>query len=69
MTSEKRSGMRIGYWYTSSLNAAVTVRKLKLAMLAVRASCQMLSSAGTIGRTSVPGDRNPRFTKSPAMLS
>ena len=39
----------MGYWYTSSLNAAVTVRKLKLESDEVRASCQMDASAGTIG--------------------
>ena len=69
MTSENLSGMRIGYWYTSSLNAAVTVRKLKLDSDAVRASCQMDSSAGTMGLTSVPGDKKPSRMKSPAMAS
>mmetsp|Transcript_21207 Transcript_21207/g.52670 ORF Transcript_21207/g.52670 Transcript_21207/m.52670 type:complete len:208 (-) Transcript_21207:901-1524(-) len=69
MTRLKRSGMRMGYWYTSLLKSPVTVRKLKVLRLAVRASCQMLSSAGTMGRTSVPGLRNPRRMKSPAMAS
>ena len=45
MTRLNRSGIRMGYWYTSWLNAPVTVRKLKFARLAVRASCQMDSSA------------------------
>jgi len=65
ITSENRSGIRMGYWYTSSLNAAVTVRKLKLESDEVRASCQMDASAGTIGLTSVPGARNPSRMKSP----
>mmetsp|Transcript_8334 Transcript_8334/g.31156 ORF Transcript_8334/g.31156 Transcript_8334/m.31156 type:complete len:200 (-) Transcript_8334:1348-1947(-) len=69
MTRLNRSGIRMGYWYTSWLNAPVTVRKLKFARLAVRASCQMDSSAGTIGRTSVPFARKPRFTKSYAIAS
>ena len=65
ITSENRSGIRMGYWYTSSLNAAVTVLKLKLESDEVRASCQMDASAGTIGRTSVPGARKPSRMKSP----
>ncbi len=59
MTSAKRSGMRMGYWNTSSLNLLVTERKLKSAMPLPRLSAQIFSSAGTIGRMSVPGARKP----------
>ena len=51
--------MRMGYWYTSSLNLEVTVRKLKDAIDCPRLSAQIFSSAGTMGEMSVPGARNP----------
>lgn len=64
-----RSGIRMGKLYTSSLNLEVTVRKLKSASDWPSAAAQIFSSAGTIGVTSVPLLRKPRFTKSPAMPS
>jgi hypothetical protein len=45
---------RMGYWYTSSLNFDVTVRKLKSARLCPLESRHIFSSAGTIGVISVP---------------
>ena len=59
MTSAYRSGMRMGYWNTSSLNLDVTERKLKSLRLWPRLSAQIFSSAGTIGAMSVPGSRKP----------
>lgn len=49
----------MGYWNTSSLNLEVTDRKLKSAMPLPRLSAQIFSSAGTMGRMSVPGARKP----------
>ena len=49
----------MGYWNTSSLNLEVTERKLKSAMPLPRLSAQIFSSAGTMGRMSVPGARKP----------
>lgn len=40
MTRAYRSGMRIGYWYTSSLNRLVTVLKLKTSRERPRESCE-----------------------------
>ena len=41
--------------------------KLNSASDCPRESRQIFSKAGTIGRMSVPGDKNPKATKSPAM--
>mmetsp|Transcript_2882 Transcript_2882/g.6487 ORF Transcript_2882/g.6487 Transcript_2882/m.6487 type:complete len:205 (-) Transcript_2882:557-1171(-) len=67
ITRLNRSGIRIWYWKTSTLNFSVTVRKLKPPMSRTAASCQISSSAGTMGVTSVPGARNPRRSKSYAI--
>ena len=59
----------MGYWYTSSLNLEVTERKLKSAMPLPRLSAQIFSSAGTIGRMSVPGARKPYTQRSSSYSS
>ena len=59
MTKEYLSGIRIGYWYTRSLNLEVTVLKLKSARLRPILSCQISCRAGAIGVTSVPGAKKP----------
>mmetsp|Transcript_2612 Transcript_2612/g.4897 ORF Transcript_2612/g.4897 Transcript_2612/m.4897 type:complete len:221 (+) Transcript_2612:464-1126(+) len=69
MTSAYRSGTRMGYWYTSSLKRAVTLRKLKSRMDCPMEFCQICSSAGTMGPTSVPRARKPNWMKSPAIAS
>ena len=59
MTRAYRSGMRMGYSYTRSLNLEVTVRKLKSARPLPMLSAQIFSSAGTMGAVSVPYARKP----------
>mmetsp|Transcript_8796 Transcript_8796/g.37170 ORF Transcript_8796/g.37170 Transcript_8796/m.37170 type:complete len:200 (+) Transcript_8796:1282-1881(+) len=72
MTSEKRSGTRIGYMNSSLLNSFVKPRKEKLPLdaMALKVSVPHTSARpSATGRTSLPGSRKPKSLRHTASAS